>query len=315
VLLEANFGTPVSKHLCIKQSRNIGITSTPVIDPVAKLMYAIVYTQTSGGPAYYIHAVNLGSLTDEVAPVPITATHTLSDGTTDTFNATVQRQRPGLVLANGNVYAGFGSFCDEVPSESRGWVLGWQTGTLTPLAGNQITDSEATSPNTYFLSSVWMAGYGLAADDGGNILFATGNSDPSGTTYNGVTNIQESVVSVSPNLTAINGLFTPDNQPSLDAHDVDFGSGGVMLLPAQSGSVPYLAVAAGKNGEMYLMNEQALGAIRRRRITCWVLTRSESAGAENPTSRTRGRGVWFRAVAERSRYGRSRLLLPIPHPG
>ena len=45
-----------------------------------------------------------------------------------------------------------------------------------------------------------MSGYGVAADRGGNVLFVTGNSDFSGNTYDGVTNIQESVVKVS-NLT------------------------------------------------------------------------------------------------------------------
>ena len=93
----------------------------------------------------------------------------------------------------------------------------------------------------------------------GNVLFVTGNSDPSGTTYDGVTNIQESVVKVSPNLTNVVDLFTPSNQASLDQTDADFGSGGVLVLPDQPGSIPHLAVAAGKNGQMYFMNEDKLG--------------------------------------------------------
>jgi len=87
----------------------------------------------------------------------------------------------------------------------------------------------------------------------------TGNSDPSGNTYDGVTNIQESAVKVSPTLTTVLDLFTPSNQPHLDSKDVDFGSGGVLVLPDQPGSTPHLAVAAGKNGTMFLMNEDKLG--------------------------------------------------------
>ncbi len=102
-----------------------------------------------------------------------------------------------------------------------------------------------------------MAGYGLAADDKGNILFVTGNSDP--TTYDGVTNIQESVVKISSTLTTVLDLFTPKNQPTLDQGDTDFGSGGALVLPDQPGSIPHLAVAAGKFGTMYLMNEDNLG--------------------------------------------------------
>ncbi len=104
-----------------------------------------------------------------------------------------------------------------------------------------------------------MSGYGLAADDSGNILFVTGNSDYSGTTYDGISNIQESVVKVSGDLTTVLDLFTPKNQASLDQSDADFGSGGVLVLPDQPGSLPHLAVAAGKVGSLFLMNEDALG--------------------------------------------------------
>ena len=221
--------------------------------------YVVAYTNGQSGPGYQIHALDLGSLTDKVAPVTVTASHTLANGISYTFNASVQRQRPGLLLANGNVYAGFGSFCDLAANLSRGWLLGWQAATLTPLAANQVLDTEASSPNTFFLSSIWMSGYGPAADDSGNIVFVTGNSDPSGNTYNGVTNIQESVVKVSPDLTNVLDLFTPDNVGLLDEGDTDFGSGGALILPDQLGQIPHLAVAAGKAGTMFLMNEDNLG--------------------------------------------------------
>ena len=219
----------------------------------------MIYTQDANGPAYRIHALDLGSLTDKVAPQVVVASHTLTNGTTFNFNATYQRQRPGLLLANGNVYAGFGSFCDFAANLSRGWLLGWSTESLTPLAANQLFDIQPTSPDSFFLSSIWMSGYGPATDDSGNILFVTGNSDYSGTTYDGVSNIQESVVKVSPDLTTVLDLFTPSNQASLDAWDADFGSGGVLVLPDQSGKTPHLAVAAGKVGTMFLMNVDNLG--------------------------------------------------------
>jgi hypothetical protein len=89
---------------------------------------------------------------------------TLSDGTTYNLNAKYQQQRPGLLLASGNIYAGFGSYCDGNASNSRGWLLGWQESTLAPLAANTLTDTIAkTSANNYFLSSIWMSGYGIAA--------------------------------------------------------------------------------------------------------------------------------------------------------
>lgn len=260
LLLKPNFGPPVVKPLnCHIYNPDVGINSTPVIDLTSNTLYAVVYTQQSSGPAYFVHALDIGSLTDKVAPQPITASHTLTDGTTYAFNATYERQRPALLLANGNVYAAFGSFCDKAPNLSRGWLLGWQTGSLTPLPGNQVTDTQATDQGSYFLSAIWMSGYGPAADDSGNILFTTGNSDPYVNTYDGVSNIQESVVKVSPNLTTLLDIFTPSNVEYMDQNDQDFSSGGVMVLPDQPGSMPHVAVAAGKIGSMFLMNEDNLG--------------------------------------------------------
>src|SRR5580693_1715908 len=260
VLLNPNFGAPVAHPTgCSKKSPSVGINSTPVIDLTSNTLYVVIYTQDSTGPAYRIHALDLGSLTDKVSPQLVVASHTLTDGTTFNFNATYQRQRPALLLSNGYIYAGFGSFCDYAANVSRGWLLGWSTGTLTPLPGNQLFDTQATSPDSFFLSSIWMSGYGPATDDSGNILFVTGNSDYSGTTYDGVSNIQESVVKVSSDLTTVLDLFTPSNQASLDESDQDFGSGGVLVLPDQTGSTPHMAVAAGKAGSLFLMNEDSLG--------------------------------------------------------
>lgn len=260
VLLQQNLGNPVRWPLgCRQNGPNVGITSTPVIDPATSTLYVMAYTQDATGPAYRLHALDLGSLTDKVPPRLVTASHTLSDGTTFVFTATYQRQRPGLLLSDGYIYAGFGSFCDFSANVSRGWLLGWNAASLAPFSANEILDAQATSRNNYFLSSIWMSGAAVAADDSDNVVFVTGNSDPSGTTYDGVNNIQESVVKTSSDLTTVVDLFTPSNQPTLDENDWDFGSGGVLVLPDQPGSTPHLAVAAGKDGKMYLMNEDNLG--------------------------------------------------------
>jgi hypothetical protein len=256
ILLSVNLGTPVMRPLsCNNNGPNVGITSTPVIDLASKTLYLMSYTQDPSGPAYRLHALDLGNLNDKIKAQVVSASHTLTDGTTFTFNATYQRQRPALLLANGSVYAGFGSFCDFSPNVSRGWLLGWTAGSLKPFPSNQLIDQQAQG--AYYLSSIWMAGYGPAADDEGNILFVTGNS-ASGT-YDGITNIQESVVKISPTLTTVLDVFTPSNEATLDNEDGDFGSGGVLVLPDQPGTTSHLAVAAGKFGKMYLMNEDNLG--------------------------------------------------------
>jgi hypothetical protein len=61
-------------------------------------------------------------------------------------------------------------------------------------------------------------------------------------------------------LTRIISYFTPSTYPTLDINDADFGSGGILLLPPQPGSIPGLATALGKDGNLYLLNAAALGS-------------------------------------------------------
>jgi PQQ enzyme repeat len=273
ILVRANLGTPVSISQlpggCNNNGNNVGINSTPVIDLTSKTLYVIAYVSPSPGKqTFMVHALSLTTLADKVTPVVVTASHTLSDGTTlYSFTASSSRQRPALVEANRNIYAGFGSFCDINANISRGWMLGWNASTLAPVAQMHLNNQvlPGNSPNDFFLTSIWMSGYGLAWDGGSNLFFITGNSDYSGTTYNNTNaiNLSESVVAWSTTLNGVVSYFSPTDYPAdvvtLDERDGDFGSGGVMLLPKQPGSVPQLAVAAGKAGNMYLMNQSNLG--------------------------------------------------------
>jgi hypothetical protein len=257
ILLNPNFGAPVPWPAVCNRNTHVGINSTPAIDVDSKTLYVMVYTLSGSTPTYVVHALALGSLADNVSPQTVAASHTLNNGTTFNFQAVYQRQLPALLLSGSNLYSGFGSFCDSSVNVTRGWLLGWTAASLAALPSNQLNDLQATDEDSFFLSSIWMSGYGPAVDDKGNVLFVTGNSEAG--TYDGVTDIQESVVKVSPTLTSVLDLFTPKNQQSLDQGDLDFGSGGVLVLPNQPGSTPHLAVAAGKDGNMYFMNEDDLG--------------------------------------------------------
>jgi PQQ enzyme repeat len=265
ILLSRNLGPPVpasSTGNCNNNSRVIGIGSTPVIDTNFATMWVIADTLVNNAPVFYLHALALSTLQDKVPPVVVNASVTLSDGTTQyTFNPTVTRQRSALLhYANAHaVYAGFASYCDFNGSKSRGWLLAWNDSTLAPLPNNWLTDHLATSPNNFFLSSVWMSGSG-AASDGSGIFFVTGNSDKSGTTLNVPGNLTESVVKLSMDLSTLKSSFTPANYPHLDAADLDFGAGGILLLPGPliSGH-DILATAMGKDGNLYLLNRTALG--------------------------------------------------------
>jgi hypothetical protein len=250
ILLSRNFGM---------QGDCGGIVSTPVIDSVSSTLYVMTHTVESGNQPSTLHALNVGTLMDSVTPFTITATnttHTLTDGTVYNFIVEPTCLRSALLLVGGNIYAGFrgneylvGSLLQSGPT--RGWLLGWTASTLAPLPP-LLTDQEATAETGMFLSSIWMSGSGIASD-GSNLYFSTGNSDSSGTSYNSVYNIEESVVKVTSNLT-IASIFTPSNFAALDAADFEIGSGGVLIIPHSS-----LVVAGGKDGRMFLLNSASLG--------------------------------------------------------
>jgi hypothetical protein len=261
LLRSQQLGTPVTMSSCRNGNGPIvGIKSTPVINVASNKIYAVAYSSVSGVPTYTLHALDLGNLQD-TKKVIVRASHALAGGGTYTFDAAVELQRPALLLANGNVYAAFGSFCDQHSSITRGWMLGWNAGSLTPLPSKDLTDTQTIPRSNYYLSSVWMSGYGPATDATGNIYFVTGNSDPVHNVYDGVTDIQESVVKLSPSLATLRSIFTPANEFSLDRGDQDYGSGGVLLLPPQPGAIPNLAAAAGKAGTLFLLNQNSLGEI------------------------------------------------------
>jgi outer membrane protein assembly factor BamB len=267
ILMQRNLGAPVPTPLgCGNNGPNVGITSTPVIDLAKGEMFLIAYINGTT-PSYQLHALNLITLADSLPPVTVVASQTLTDGTTFKFNATYQRQRPGLLEMGGNIYAGFGSFCDFSANQSRGWVLGWKAANLAPLVHAELNDTQATSPTSFFLNSVWMSGFGLAAGEGNHVIFSTGNSDcnfydssekcPGKTTYDGVTNIQESVISMQSNLAERSGVFTPSNVFAMDKADADLGASGVMLLPVQAGTW-YLATIVSKDGRLWLLDQENL---------------------------------------------------------
>ncbi len=261
ILLTNHMAAPVpfgvSPNGCNTNSDNLGVESTPVIDPATNTLYVMAYTLVGKQEAYYLHALSLLTLADTVAPALVTAQGLNSTGGVIKFNPSAQRQRPALLETGGAIYAAFGSHCDGRAAVSRGWVLGWQAGTLTPLPANQLVNRTTASASGKFLTSVWMSGYGLASDDQGSLFFATANSDPE--SYSAQTNPDESIVRLSADLTTVQSYYTPADQPELDEDDEDLGAGGVLLLPTQTTGQPHLAVAAGKIGPLYLLNRDALG--------------------------------------------------------
>lgn len=262
IMAKQNFGPPVQMPLgCGNNSPTVGINSTPVINLTNGTLDVIVYTLINGSPTYVLHSISLKTLNDVVPQMTVVATNTLQNGNPVEFNATYQRQRSALLLSGGIVYAAFASFCDFGANVSRGWVLGWNATTLAPLPANELTDKlpSTSSPNNYYLSSIWMSGAGPAVDNQGYLYFSTGNSDWSGTTYNSVYNYSESVVKVSPDLRTVASEFTPSNVSALDRDDLDVSAVGILAVPANAASSPPLLAAGSKDGRLFVLSTSNLG--------------------------------------------------------
>ncbi len=240
---------------CSDMQPQIGITSTPVIDSTSKTIY--VEAKSTNGTNYFhrLHALDL--LTgNEKAPGPVVIAATVSgtgDGSSNgqlSFDNLHQLNRPGLLLLNGTIYIGYASHCDSGPY--HGWLFAYDAATFARKS------VYVTTPNGG-LGGFWMTGAGVAADASGNIFIASGNGDfdtthvPAGETGDTILKLG----TTNQILTQLD-YFTPEEQSTLDSHDEDLGSGGVLLLPDQPGSFPHILVEAGKEGRIYVVNRDQM---------------------------------------------------------
>ena len=160
------------------------------------------------------------------------------------------------------------------------------------LICSAITDHRAPGgaarEDTWRLGSIWMSGDGPAVDRDGNIFFITGNSDwksPPPPASDPKLSLQESVVKMSGDAQRVVDYFTPMDMPFLDkGNDLDFGSGGILLIPERDGSSPRLAVAAGKRGEMFLLHRTTSASSMQPPTMFSPCSRLAAAGADSPIS-------------------------------
>lgn len=260
-LWKRRFGTPVPysyKSYDDNVFPVMGILGTPVIDRTAGNLYFVADAYNGSVDLFRLHAISLSTGKDVVPPVTIKLTAKLANGATWTFNPQYHLQRPGLLLANGSIYVAFGSNGDINPDQSRGSIVRYDATTLARLT-REVTDTLAQDTTSYYLSSIWQSGYAPAADENGDVYFSTGNSDPSRPTYSASFNRPDSVVHLSGDLISLMDSFTPSDYFFLDGEDLDLGSAGMILIPAQTGSIPNLAVGGSKDGRAFLLNRDNLG--------------------------------------------------------
>lgn len=236
----------------ITKLNEIGIVDTPVIDPTTETLYVTAKTQeVVGSTTNYVHRLHALDVTTGLekfgGPVVISG----SVGNLSLLSKN-ELQRPALLLSNGTLYIGFGSNgCDL---GGRGWLFAYSASTLQQLA------VMTTQPDSNYGSSIWQGGVGPAVDSNGNVFLSTANGlfDVSA----GIADLGDSVLKLTLGSTGFTteDYFTPFDQATLAANDLDLGSGAVTILPDQTtGPYPHLLVTASKRGDIYLINRDDLG--------------------------------------------------------
>jgi hypothetical protein len=249
-----NYGTPITPQEVetdqnISWNTGIGILSTPVIDPTTNIMYFVTANESksaSGDPIYQniLNAIDITTGLPVLGSVTIAGTYSTADLMKPiVFDAKIHNQRPGLALANGNVYIAWASHEDQ--GAYHGWVMAYSASTLAQTA----VYSDTTSGKQ---GGIWTSGQAPTVDSSGNIYISTGNGS-FGKTANGLVQTGNSFVKLSPQLQLLD-YFTPTNSATLNAGDQDLGSSGLLLIP----NTNYI-LGGGKQGILYLVNTNEMG--------------------------------------------------------
>jgi hypothetical protein len=269
---------------CSQVTPQIGITSTPVIDPGAGpngIIYVVAMSKTTSGTTSYfqrIHALDMTTGAEELGgPVTVAATFTAGPA----FKPSQYKERAGLLLVNGELITTWASHCDDTPY--NGWIMAYNENTLAQTSVLDVTPNGSEG-------AIWQAGGGPAADSSGNIylLDANGTFDtsltPTGFPSKGDFGNAFLKLSNSSGL-QVDDFFEPFNTVSESNSDIDLGSGGAMVLPDMtdsSGTTRHLAVGAGKDGNIYLVDRDNMGK--------W--NSANNSNAYQPLSGALDNGVW-----------------------
>jgi hypothetical protein len=262
---------------CGQVTPEIGITSTPVIDRNAGahgILYAVAMSKNASTYFQRLHALDITTGAElEGGPVTVQATYPgtgdNSNGTSVVFDPKQYKERAALLLLNGIVYTGWASHCDARPY--TGWIMGYSETTLAQTSVLNITPNGNEG-------AIWMAGAGLAADTSGNIYFLDANGEfdttvnAQGFPSDGDYGNAFMKLSTNANELAVADYFEMDNELSENSTDTDLGSGGTIVLPDLSdgaGHTLHLAVGAGKDSNLYVVNRDSMGKFSSNNATVY----------------------------------------------
>ncbi len=246
----------------------LGITTTPVIDPATNTIYVVSKVQRTADTTYhqYLYALDLATgATKFNSPVELNPTFP-GTSTPDSvggvipFNPLREHLRSAMILHSGIIYLAFASHSDTTPY--HGEIVGYDASNL------QLVKTFVATPNGGTpKGGIWQSGAGPAVDPNGNMYVAIGNGawDQNNSSYG--TNWGESMLKLpttGPFTVDFNtplNWFTPNNYQNLNNGDLDLGSGGLLLLPDQSGPHQHIMVGGGKGAVLYVVDRDNLGGL------------------------------------------------------
>jgi hypothetical protein len=245
---------------CEDLTPEIGITSTPVIDPSANALYAVAASVNPATGQYFqrLHAIDITTGGEKFGgPMAISGSVTGPLGNTATFDPHYEMNRPGLLLLNGSLYLGFASHCDLNPPE--GWYYGWLFAFSASTLQQQAIFNP--TPDTGW-GGIWMSGAGPSGDDQGNVYLSIGNGQPN-PNCTGPYDYSDAVA----RLRLLGGkfqmedYFQPTNYCDRLNNDADAGTSGALLVPDQPGKAPHEMVVLAKTlGGGFLIDRDQMTA-------------------------------------------------------
>ena len=256
--------TPSDDHGCSQITPEIGITSTPVIDRAAGVIYVVGMSKNASGSYFQrLHALDLTSGAERFGgPVDIRASY---PGTGDNtsggnviFDPKQYAERAGLLLLNGTIYTTWTSHCDFRPY--TGWIIAYNASTLAQSSVLNLTPNGNEG-------SIWMSGTAPAADSANNIYFLDANGTFDTNLTAGGFPAQGDFGNAFLKVSTSSGLAVADYFATFDtvqksSTDTDLGSGGALVLPDLTdgvGQTWHLAVGAGKDSNLYVVNRDNMG--------------------------------------------------------
>jgi hypothetical protein len=243
---------------CTDTLGGYGITPTPVIDIVSQRIYVLAATTENGQYVQRLHALNLATGADSVAPVAIQAT--LPSNPSDVFDASQERPRAGLALADGGVFLTWAAFCDR--GNWHGWLMRYDA---TTLAQTAVFDAAPNGGR----AGIWMSSGAPAFDAGGQMYLTTGNG--------AFTDTANTLPAVAPNndfgmavlkfdtfnsaALDVADYFVPSQNVTWTQDDYDVSAAGVTVLPDGTGpsNHPNLLISGDKQGHIYVLDRTDMG--------------------------------------------------------